>query len=235
MVLTLANILFLPITIFTSISNMPIICILPTTGPTISTQPLFLAYTQTGPGHYDCAVPCESANQPEKEKPVVTKCTCGRKPNMKGMPCQSLRCNCYRSKTKCTMRCVCKMCANEFGVRPLPSTSRRRQTYDNQRQPLKGRSSVDFMAENREVQSEGHFTLLESLLFKMMIIHFILYGLDITPQNMLQAYKKIRYLCNCCNSIEFPLANRTIKNFEHHLSKLYSTIELLKMLVKFSC
>ena len=62
------------------------------------------------------------------------------------------------------------------------------------------------MAEKKEAQNEGHFTLLESLL---MIIHFILHGLDVTAQNLLNA--KIRHLCYCCSSIEFPLANRTVR------------------------
>ena len=88
MILTLANVLHMAITVFTSIENMPVLCILPTTGPTVSTQ--------AGPGHYDSAIP---VNLPEKRNSVVTKCTCGRKPNFNGVPCTSLRCNCYRLKT----------------------------------------------------------------------------------------------------------------------------------------
>ena len=188
MILTLANVLHMAITVFTSIENMPVLCILPTTGPTVSTQAIFLAYTQAGPGHYDSAIP---VNLPEKRNPVVTKCTCGRKPNFNGVPCTSLRCNCYRLKTKCTTACICKACANGFGVRPLPSAGRRRTPYENQKQPLRGRSIVKFMAEKKEVQNEGQ---LESLLLKMMIIHFILHGLDVTAQNLLNAYNKIRHL-----------------------------------------
>ena len=57
--LSLANILLMPVTILTSINNMAvtILCVLPTSGPTISSQPIFLTYNQDGPGHYDCAVP----------------------------------------------------------------------------------------------------------------------------------------------------------------------------------
>ena len=60
MVLTLANILQIPITIFTSVQNMPLLCIMPTTQITSITQPIFLTYTQSGAGHYDCAVPMPS-------------------------------------------------------------------------------------------------------------------------------------------------------------------------------
>lgn len=62
MVLTLANILQMPITVFTSVSNMLVLCIMPTTHSALTSQPIFLAYTQTGPGHYDCVVPIESSD-----------------------------------------------------------------------------------------------------------------------------------------------------------------------------
>ena len=145
----------------------------------------------------------------------------------------NLRCNCYRSKVKCTSACICKACANGFGLRPLPSTNKRRQPYDNQRQPLKGRSTNNFLTEMKETQNDGSFTLLESLLFKMIITHFILQGLDVSANNVFQAFKKIQCLCDSCNSVEFPLLKRSIKNIEQYLSKLFSTIELLKLLVKF--
>lgn len=75
MVLTLANLLGMPISIFTSVTNMPLLCVMPTT---VITQPIFLAYTQTGPGHYDVALPITdgvSASVIHSKK--QTKCTCG--------------------------------------------------------------------------------------------------------------------------------------------------------------
>ena len=56
MVLTLANVLSMPITIFTSIQNMPVICVMPTTQAITTTEPLLLAFKQDGPGHYDAVI-----------------------------------------------------------------------------------------------------------------------------------------------------------------------------------
>ena len=56
MVLTLANTLHVPITIFTTVQNKPVVCVMPTSASLVSTQPLFLAYTQSGPGHYDAVI-----------------------------------------------------------------------------------------------------------------------------------------------------------------------------------
>ena len=50
MVLTISNILQMPITIFTSAQNMPLVCILPTTQTLLSTHPICLAYTQDSDG-----------------------------------------------------------------------------------------------------------------------------------------------------------------------------------------
>ena len=79
MVLTLANILQMPITVFTSVSNMPVLCIMPTTHSTLTTQLIFLAYTQTGPGHYDCVLPIESSDS-AKTKPKKNKIYLWKKP-----------------------------------------------------------------------------------------------------------------------------------------------------------
>ena len=128
MVLTLSNVLQIPITIFTSIHNMPIICVLPTSGATITNQPIFLTFNHDGPGHYDIALPSMSQDNPFKQPQTVTKhrCTCGRKPGHRGEVCKGLRCCCYKSKRGCTSLCICKACKNIFGCRPPPSSTRRR-------------------------------------------------------------------------------------------------------------
>ena len=84
MVLTLANILQMPITIFTSIEQMPILCVMPTIS-IVTTTPIFLTYTQDGPGHYDYAIPIE-CGQPSFTA-SSKKCTCGSKKSFNGEAC----------------------------------------------------------------------------------------------------------------------------------------------------
>ena len=132
MVLTLANVLQMPITILTSVPNMPLLCIMPTMQSTLTTQPIFLAYTQSGPGHYDCALPSESTGTLAEASKKPTRCTCGSNPKSVGLAFSTLRCACTRDK-ECTTLCTCKGCNNGYGVRPPPSSTRRRQSYDTQR------------------------------------------------------------------------------------------------------
>ena len=109
MVLTIANILHCPITVFTSINDMPIICITPTVETMDTTHPVFLTFIQSGSGHYDYALPYSEAKV--QAKPRV-KCNCGRKTNFKGKACLTSRCTCVRSHQPCTFLCRCKTCSN---------------------------------------------------------------------------------------------------------------------------
>ena len=229
MVLTLSNVLQTPITVFTSIPNIPLLCIMPTTQTVLTTQPIFLVYTHTGPGHYDCALPTgtDLPSPPE----VPTKCTCGRNPKNTQVPCSSWRCPCIRDKKECAGHCRCKGCTNKYGTRPPPSTTRRRQAYDNQRQPLQGTPTSVFIERAGESSNDGQLTLLEVLLLKSIIVYFLIHGLDISPDNILHAYKKIYTISLQCESFEFPIFNRTRACVARFLAKLRCYLDLLKALL----
>lgn len=108
MVLTLANVLQMPITAFTSVPNMPLLCIIPSTQTMLTTQPIMLVYTHTGPGHYDSAIPIDNYSP---AAPGPARCTCGRKPKNTHAPCSSLRCPCIRERKECSAHCICKVAA----------------------------------------------------------------------------------------------------------------------------
>ena len=58
----------MPITIFTSVANMPVICITPTMQVADLAQPLLLTFIQEGPGHYDYAVTAPSTTASGKQQ-----------------------------------------------------------------------------------------------------------------------------------------------------------------------
>ena len=231
MVQTLANILQMPITIFTSVPNMPILCIMPTTQMTVTAQSIFLAYTQSGPGHYDSVVSVSTEQTSRPKRP--TKCTCGRKSTISAA-CQSLRCACVRDRKECTTLCTCKGCSNTFGIQPPPSSTRRRPSYDNQRQPLRGKTSDEFMKETGELTTDGHLTTLEILLLKSIIIYFILHDFEVSVPNVYHVYHQVRNVCHQCDSVNFPLFERSIKCIEQFLRNILSTLHLLNSLFKLS-
>ena len=67
---------------------------------------------------------------------------------------------------------------------------------------------------------------LEALLFRGIILHFIMHGVDVTAQNVEHAYSVIRHVCDHCGSMQFPLFNLSIANVQHYLPKVHATIDL---------
>lgn len=211
MPLTIANVLQLSITIFTSSPNMPLICILPTTTSLVSTSPLCLAYTQDTegtPGNYQYVVQLEAPVVQEDKKKV--KCTCGRKKGSTGIACSTLRCPCFGGKVDCSKTCTCKNCNNKYGKRPPPSTTRRRQFYEEQRHPLRGKPGRQLMEEIGEQSVLGRLSMLEILLLKCIVVYCIVHGIDCSPQNVHHIYCQSFHLACECESIEFPLHPREI-------------------------
>ena len=145
----LVNVLAIPMTVFTSAENMPVLSLLPITSMVMESEPIFLAYLHEGPGHYDAVIRDDKENiEPLELTSGTTKCTCGRKAT-KGVSCAftldrySTRCPCFKANQGCTSECRCKRCNNLNGARPILSNmisgqKRVRQRYDSQIQELKG-------------------------------------------------------------------------------------------------
>ena len=230
MVLTLANVLQLPINIFMSVSNMPLVCILPTNNSLISTSPLCLAYTQDNadtPGHYDYVVPMDMSTQPAPVKRMkIHRCTCGRKQGTTALPCSTLRCNCYRDKLGCSNSCTCKNCGNQHGQRPVASGKRQRKSYDEQKHPTRGKPGREFLLEMGEETVIGRLSVFEILLLKAIVIHFLTVGIDVSPENVHCTYMLIYTLSLKCPSIEFPLYPRELAGIRRFMSILTQTFEL---------
>ena len=161
-----------------------------------------------------------------------TKCTCGRNPKSDGKACSSLRCACVRGSKECTRSCVCKGCSNKYGVRPLPSTTRRRQSYDTQQHPLRGRPCDEFMADTGQTTTDGNLTSFEILLLKSIVIHFILHGLELSVENIFNVYKRIFCISVGYDSVVFPIFERSRQYIQRFLAKMHSSLQLLKF--KFS-
>ena len=237
MVLTLANILKTPITLFTSIPNLPVLCIVPTLE--VSTAiPLYLTYIQTGPGHYDYAIPKPEASETDQteagsiRKQVTTiHCTCGRKHGFTGKACSNGRCPCIRRSTHCTSLCRCKKCENSFGNRPNPSTTRRRIAYDAQRQPLCGKTTTDFMHDQQESTSTGYLNLLENLLLKAIFTYFLLNGISFSEDRLLSVYNNICTLTKLIPVVDFSLRFLTVAKITKFLKNLKSMMDILSSTV----
>ena len=186
----IANILRIPLLIFTNIQNMLVIVTTPSLCVPETPVPLHLVYNSTGPGHYDYAVAKESPPCETKEMLL----SCGRKSNFKGVLCSTdthgnCRCVCARAKLACGELCRCRCCENVNGQRPTPSQTRR--SYDNQRVQLRGVSGAEYMTSLNEDISTGSMSLLEIMVIQMIIMCSILNGVECTSEAVHRAYSDV--------------------------------------------
>ena len=176
----LVNVLAIPMAVFTSAENMPVLSLLPITSMVMESEPVFLAYLHEGPGHYDAVIRDDKENiEPLELTSGTTKCTCGRKAT-KGVSCAftldrySTRCPCFKANQGCTSECRCKRCNNPNGARLLSNTisgqKRVRQRYDSQIQELKGRKTAKFMQDIGEsINTQGSLSQFKYLLISAII------------------------------------------------------------------
>ena len=234
MVVTLSNILHIPIVLFTNVVNLPVVCITPVSG-TESTVPLYLIFDHNGPGHYDYAIP-KVTSPSTVVTSKVTKCYCGRKKDFMGTPCLSdfgghCRCPCARKSLPCKTACRCNHCSNINGVRPPPSTTRKRESYETQKQALSGRKGSDFLKSVNEQESVGHTTDIEKLIFTAIIIHFLHCGIDVSTEKVHSALSQIVDTSKVCTFIVIPIYKRSQRYIAHYLRGIEQLTALFKQLM----
>ena len=178
----LVNVLSQPVTIFTSAQNMPVVTLTPISSLVVNSHPLFVAYNQSGPGHYDAVSNLEELQDKEnvvQQDSEIMKCTCGKN-STKGESCvyslyhYSTKCSCFKAGRSCNSNCRCKGCKNPYGGRPdikTPKTGqkRKRDQYSTQVYPLKGRKTSAVMDRVSQEVSTGSMSNLEYLLISAIV------------------------------------------------------------------
>ena len=162
----------MPLLIFTSISNSPILKIRPRT--MLVPYPILLAYVQHGVGHYDAVgYTSDQIDKPAIAEQQLIKCKCGV--NDKGRlarccPNQTYqsRCPCLNAGKNCTAKCSCSNCNNPNGKQKTlsPIARRKRQKHFLQ---SKDTTSVNFMQKKGECITQGKWSHFENLLLVELI------------------------------------------------------------------
>jgi hypothetical protein len=218
----LSNILHSPIVLFTSIPNLPVLVLSPSHEVMLNPQPIHLAFTQQGPGHYDIAMHVDQAATSQSEH-AVTKCGCGRRTSA-GVACTTIlekyssRCPCYNSRRACRELCNCKNCQNPFGrsiTDKEQSTSgrkRKRRAHEVQRFTIRGVKTTAFMEESKLHCDMGSPTAFERLV-TLSILQFLTAAgiseyLATHTQTVLAVYNNIRLLATILK-VDLPIYQRS--------------------------
>ena len=149
MPLAMASALKLPIVIITQMENLPVLPITPR--ETIKCMPIFLAFHQSGPGHYDAVEMSSSHSMPPSKEIDKTNiehgkddsCRCGqgaKKSEKEIVSCDVFRkrCKCFQGVRACSDRCTCLGCANPYGKNTREGQRRNSITGTRKRQRIAG-------------------------------------------------------------------------------------------------
>ena len=185
-ILALSNILRTGFVVFTSLENYPTITIVPKYDP-VSNIPVYLAFNQNGPGHYDGVIESRRTNEEcvdtQNETEVCrenveinrlgkTVCQCdqgGAKNKLTRKFCSEYKsgCKCYQNLKGCTSSCGCYNCANTYGARVETSADRRSDNplpRKRRKHGLGKETGREFMIGRGEIISASRWTLFEKLL-----------------------------------------------------------------------
>ena len=188
-ILALSNILRSSVIVFTSLENYPIITIVPENDP-LSKVPVYLAFEQTGPGHYDGVTEItqgtedldnienlretKTTNTEDIQSNILPKfaCRCGKgaaRNKVTRQFCLEYKsgCKCYQNLRGCTSDCACYNCGNNYGARVESSDMERFQTPKPRKRRKHGlgkETGRQFMIGRGEDVTSARWSLFEKLL-----------------------------------------------------------------------
>ena len=243
-VLALSNLLGLPFIVFTSSIYQPVITITPRHLKV--PIPVYLAFNQSGAGHYDGVVVCDDERIQPLALPVTSNgadagkgpCSCGKNDKTDTSHCHPVaskyttitRCTCCKESKACTNLCKCKTCNNPFGKK-LPTTesmqtSRKRPRHSWQHKISK---SVKFALDAREHVSSGPRSILEFFILESITKYCIREGIETTPGNIEKTYNAIVEISDTLNK-KLPIGTKSIDDVEVFLKEHDHIVEVFKAL-----
>ena len=189
-VMALSNLLKCPILVLTSMESCNIIPFIP---ENLSCNvPIFVAFNQHGPGHYDSTRPYnaspnidnESEDVHEADREDMKPCRCGKsgnngksgdngKKSCNSGGKYSSRCKCFKFKKPCT-GCKCVNCDNPYnGVPPVSNNNKVTSTVKQSRKRIKldvsRKKTSAFMSDMGEPIRQGHWNTYETSLVQCII------------------------------------------------------------------
>ena len=171
MPLALANALNTNIVIFRSTLNLPVTYVSPRES---SSNIIFTAYTDCGPGHYDSVLYVGTATMNEITKDANIKCRCGvnTKDNQYQACVDGVKkhssCKCLAAKKSCSSACGCKGCKNPYGERVVLG-KRKREAHSWQKYDT---TSTSITINKGQTLVHGGWSTLESIIITQ-VFYFI--------------------------------------------------------------
>ena len=242
-VLALSNSLGLPFIIFSSSMCQPVITITPR--HLKSPIPIYLAFNQSGAGHYDSVVLCASPIKP-LAVPSSTRisddgpCSCGKNDKMNKSHCHPITskyttvvyCKCCKNNKPCTNMCKCKMCKNPFGTRKITAdtsevhVSRKRPRHQWQIHVSK---SVKFAIDVGEDVNTGSRSMLEFFVLESILKHCLQEKIEIIPANIEKIFNAIVEIADTLD-VKLQIGRKSLEHIKCFLREHDHTVHVFKAL-----
>lgn len=184
-------------------------------------EPLYLAYNQYGPGHYDSTMQLENEtdksfemhkNMNEEKNEASMFCRCGsnkKKSNEAFVACvtntdsqHKSRCKCYQNKIPCT-KCDCANCGNSFNEKSslcddhalkncvICKTIQPSIPRKRVKSDYCRKSSKAFMEDINESVQYKGWTLLETAFLESVVSQLPMLSLEPTTENISLVYNSV--------------------------------------------
>ena len=247
MPLAASNALCLPIVVFTSMLNFPLLAICPQ-DKTVSDDPLYLVYDMSFAGHYDAAQqqvnqldqqhqdeqPMTSTNQSSNQPQLSCRCGQGAKRKSKeSIACREYKtgCKCFQTVSGCNMYCQCINCNNPYGKNvsgsELPCSSRKCRHHENSTAALKGKSFTEIKA--------GGTVAVQWTMFEELVLVELILGLlsrnKLEPQGLCSEYNYIVDTVRPTSMGQY-LGKKTEKQVTRKLSTFLNSQKVFETLMK---
>ena len=231
MPLAMANALKSNIVIFRSTSAAPVTYISPRESPEYI---MFLAYTASGPGHYDSVLYAGTINDLQTT-PSATKCRCGV--NVKDKTTSACShtsqrhsmCKCLAVKQPCSKLCGCKGCANPFGNRVVLG-KRKREPHSWQQLDC---CNASFILERGQTLTDGCWSDFETIVLINIIQYCNAEALATSADEIQAMYNEVVSFIHApyC-SIQLPptalLRKKSGRQMKSKIDHLFSELNLVK-------
>ena len=183
--LSLTNVLKLPIVVFSSIDSYPVIPLVPRGSP-LTVVPIHVAFNQSGKGHYDTVFaaktqPCQEIEKKSQNTNRSPCCSCGRggAKDKERSFCSTYgpRCKCFQHLQRCNPTCKCLNFGNPYGTKDVAVKDRqvrKRRKHDDL--PL---TSIEYLERKNEPMAPEK---LED--FEIFVLHQVVSGISMQSHDI---------------------------------------------------
>lgn len=246
MPLATANLLAIPIIIYSGMEYLPAVPLIPQ-GRTLSTESLKLAYDPSFCGHYDAVTIVQSKDAADlhvsadtgsttPENSVTCRCGQGAKKKKKTfLSCHEFKsgCPCFQKACGCSDSCNCLNCNNPFGKRsPLTNTpeatgTRKRRKHEMSTKNSSGKVYWDKTGGNPGI---NHWTLFEELIL-LHILNLFSSKVVLTPDDIFIEFNEV---VKIVQKTEFSkhLTSKTLQQILQKVSTLQKSKRVFDTLVE---